>query len=84
MKNNSDYSAIIIGAGVATGSALTKKFANNAQLKIVLNKFDTRTALSSEVLSTLLNDDILKTLLFISTLLSNHFRCSKHKLDQIL
>jgi NAD(P)-dependent dehydrogenase (short-subunit alcohol dehydrogenase family) len=27
MKNNSDYSAIIIGAGVATGSALTKKFA---------------------------------------------------------
>lgn len=44
-------------------NALTKKFANNAQLKIVLNKFDTRTALSSEVLSTLLNDDILKTLL---------------------
>ena len=27
MKNNSEYSAIIIGAGVATGSALTKKFA---------------------------------------------------------
>ena len=27
MKNNSDYSAIIIGAGVATGSALTKEFA---------------------------------------------------------
>ena len=27
MKNNSDYSAIIIGAGVATGGALTRKFA---------------------------------------------------------
>lgn len=41
---------------------LSKKFDKDIKLKIVLNKFDTRTALSSEVLSTILNNAVFSKL----------------------
>lgn len=39
------------------------KFGKKIALKIVLNKFDTRTALSTEVLTTILNHEVFKNLL---------------------
>lgn len=44
-------------------ATITKRFSSQVELKIVLNKFDTRTALSNEVLSTILNHDIFKDLM---------------------
>lgn len=44
-------------------SSIEKKFDKKTDLRIVLNKFDTRTALSSEVLSTILNHNTFKNLL---------------------
>lgn len=44
-------------------SALARKFDKNILFKVMLNKFDTRTALSSEVLTRVLNDDLFKKLL---------------------
>lgn len=43
-------------------SILSQRFKKGLSFKIVLNKFDTRTALSTEVLSTLLNFDLFKGL----------------------
>lgn len=43
--------------------AIERKFDKKVDLRIVLNKFDTRTALSSEVLTTILNHEIFKNLL---------------------
>lgn len=42
---------------------LSKGFDKKIELKIVLNKFDTRTALSSEVLSTILNNEMFRNLI---------------------
>lgn len=42
---------------------LTSRFHHDIQFKIVLNKFDTRTALSNEVLTKLLNHEIFKSLI---------------------
>jgi chromosome partitioning protein len=42
---------------------LNAAHSKNAQMKIVLNKFDSRTALSNEVLMTLLNDDTFKAMM---------------------
>jgi chromosome partitioning protein len=50
---------------------LNKNNNKNVQMKIILNKFDSRTALSSEVLRTLLNDDVFKSLLCNSLVRSN-------------
>jgi len=44
-------------------ATITKRFNINCDLKIVLNKFDTRTALSNEVLTTILNHNIFKKLM---------------------
>lgn len=44
-------------------SGLSRKYGKRIDLKIVLNKFDNRTALSSEVLTTLLSHDIYKNML---------------------
>ena len=43
--------------------SISSKFERDVGLKIVLNKFDTRTALSTEVLTTILNHDVFKNLL---------------------
>lgn len=43
--------------------SISSKFQRDVSLKIVLNKFDTRTALSTEVLTTILNHDVFKNLL---------------------
>lgn len=45
-------------------NTISKRFKKKVSFKIVLNKFDTRTALSTEVLSTILNHDIFKNLTF--------------------
>lgn len=42
---------------------IANKFGKNIPLKIVLNKFDTRTALSTEILTLILNHDVFKNLL---------------------
>jgi chromosome partitioning protein len=44
-------------------TTISNRFNSELMFKIVLNKFDTRTALSSEVLSTLLNHEIFKKLI---------------------
>ena len=44
-------------------STLAQRFQKNILFKIVLNKFDTRTAISTEVLSTILNDKLFKGLI---------------------
>ena len=44
-------------------TTITKRFFTNCDFKIVLNKFDTRTALSNEVLTTILNHKVFKTLM---------------------
>jgi len=44
-------------------TTITKRFNTRCDLKIVLNKFDTRTALSNEVLTTILNHTIFKNLM---------------------
>lgn len=44
-------------------STLSQRFKKDLNFKIVLNKFDTRTALSTEVLTTLLNYDLFKGLI---------------------
>ena len=43
-------------------SSLSNKFDRKIDFKIVVNKFDTRTAISKEVLTTILNDDLFKSL----------------------
>ncbi len=50
---------------------LNKNYGKNVKMKIVLNKFDSRTALSSEVLRTLLNDDTFKPLICNSLVRAN-------------
>lgn len=40
--------------------SLNRKFGKNIEIKIILNKFDSRTALSNEVLSSIINNDTLK------------------------
>jgi chromosome partitioning protein len=42
---------------------LNHKFGKNVNIKIVLNKFDSRTALSNEVLRSILNHDVFKNML---------------------
>lgn len=44
-------------------NTVTKRFNSKCELKIVLNKFDTRTALSNEVLTTIINHHIFKNLM---------------------
>jgi len=44
-------------------NTISHRFKKDLCFKIVLNKFDTRTALSSEVLSTLLNHELFKNLI---------------------
>lgn len=44
-------------------NTLSSRFKKNILFKIVLNKFDTRTALSTEVLSTILNHELFKNLI---------------------
>ena len=41
---------------------ISGRFKKNLLFKIVLNKFDTRTALSTEVLTTILNHELFKEL----------------------
>lgn len=43
--------------------SISEKFGRKVDFKIVLNKFDTRTALSTEVLTTILNNEVFKNLL---------------------
>ncbi len=43
-------------------TSLNKKFGKNIDIKVVLNKFDSRTALSNEVLAALINHPIFKKL----------------------
>lgn len=50
---------------------LNKNYNKDVQMKIVLNKFDSRTALSSAVLRTILNDEIFKKLICNSLVRSN-------------
>lgn len=50
---------------------LNKNFSKNVKMKIVLNKFDSRTALSTEVLRTILKDDTFKSLLCNALIRSN-------------
>lgn len=50
---------------------LNKDYNKNVKMKIVLNKFDLRTGLSSEVLRTLLNDDCFSPLTCNSVVRSN-------------
>ncbi|AIL13914.1 hypothetical protein IM40_11310 (plasmid) [Candidatus Paracaedimonas acanthamoebae] len=44
-------------------TSLNRKFGKNIAVKVVVNKFDSRTALSNEVLRSILNHDVFKTLL---------------------
>lgn len=44
-------------------NGIARKFDKKTKLRVVLNKFDTRTALSSEVLSTILNHEVFKHML---------------------
>ena len=44
-------------------TSLNRKFGKNIAVKVVVNKFDSRTALSNEVLRSILNHDVFKGLL---------------------
>jgi chromosome partitioning protein len=43
--------------------SLNRKFGKDIMVKIIVNKFDSRTALSNEILRSLINHDVFKTLL---------------------